>query len=140
MNYSEDFFKRFEEKLDHLAAKGSPKSAHGIKSRFAQIWPRIEKCIQKGFTYQELFEEASELGLKCSFSSFKSYLSTARGKRKNKKAKPEKTTAKKVAKKMVAVSAAAPSKPSGSTNVGQKNTVAPARSKPELNQQDELFN
>ncbi len=139
MKYPKDFFEKFEKKLADMAAKGVPKSANSIKSGFKRLWPFLEKCIQKGYTHQELFETATGLGLKCSFSSFKVYLAAAHGKKKKRKPKQQKTVAKKATKTVVSGQKSAQLKSATSTSSGQQKGTG--SNKPELsaNQQDELF-
>ena len=139
MKYPDKFFHEFERKLESMASKGSPRSANKVQAQFARIWPKIEICMQKGFTYKELFEAASELGFEASFSSFKSYLMAARGKKKPRKTRATKPSAKKVAQKVNGKVDSAVSKPGPSQFPSQRKVEVIVDEVPTLKRQSELF-
>lgn len=117
-------FNSLEAALRGYVENGKPKVDDSVRRQIKRLMPLIEKGVQKGFTQQELFEFLTSKGLQCSFSSFKAYLSAARGKRR--KSKPR-------AKK---INPTAESK----TNKGQTPVVPKVNAKPAKgSNQDTIF-
>lgn len=83
-------FSSLEAALRGYVENAKPKVDDSVKGQVKRLMPLIEKGMEKGFTQQELFEFMQSKGLQCSFSSFKGYLSAARGKRRKAKSRATK--------------------------------------------------